>query len=974
MKKILSVFLAVMMLITSVPFTSLGVSSSDPISLPKSTYEVGEAIIPEIWDVSYSSWDWIGLYLKDDSIDGSVESLWWIYAAYVTDSTNFANGTGGQDFTPNTTRPDFYNYFVNGLIAPGKYKLVYFEDDSYTSTDCEYFTVVEGNPGQGGEVVNPDGERPDVTNVSIGDKITLGTYNGEPITWVCVDIDENGPLMLSEDVLCYKQFDAAGSDSTYHTDGWGYIRESYGSNCWYDSNIRQWLNTSGTVEYSHCKPIYSNEVGFMSNFSEAELSCVKNVTQKTYVNSWESKRTGYTDGGSTAVPPVTTIAELDRDYSSYWYQNVTDSFFLLGQEQIYNIYSNDSSYVYYDTPYITRIVGNNDVGACFEQVYVVNGKNSLAISSAYSNNGIRPAFYLDVDGFSDEPEDVVTGEQFPVGYDFYEDSYSFENYTSVIPYGYFKTMYNDGKAWSLCTKNWLQGGVCFGMSYTTASLYNGLPSGHTIRNLSGNSVLSIGNYSLTLETFIDYAHIYQFSQEFAEGTVWTNGTTIYNLVKQYLENDNIGVTIGMTRKDKTGGHRVLAIGIDGNDILIDDPNNMDSYERLTVNSDGSWTFSGLAGWNNATCNIRYNLDYFGPYKFIRTMTPLNVNDSFIDNSTIESIAQNSTSDYLSKDSVLLSVKSSDYSLKNKEFDKVEFESTNTLDQSDDFDLYWIDKDETITITDIETEGSEIEVAGNDNIVKIKLDSSPEVNVTIDEEENIAEANVATNKGDSFEIDRVSFDDNSNPQILTISGTANGTEITATQTETGLLVTGISDGTVTLSKDDEVISTQEIKDAESDIEITYDTDGSSDDLDVEYHSHSYSSTETKTATCKEKGEITYTCSCEDTYTEEIPVNPDNHIGKTEVRNSSESTCEKNGYTGDIYCLDCGEKILEGESKELLDHNYNADGICEMCGKDRTENCTHMCHKTGFMGIIWKILRFFYKLFGSNPVCQCGVKHY
>lgn len=40
----------------------------------------------------------------------------------------------------------------------------------------------------------------------------------------------------------------------------------------------------------------------------------------------------------------------------------------------------------------------------------------------------------------------------------------------------------------------------------------------------------------------------------------------------------------------------------------------------------------------------------------------------------------------------------------------------------------------------------------------------------------------------------------------------------------------------------------------------------------------------------------------------------------------------------------------------------------------DDCTHMCHKGGFMGFLWKIIRFFQKLFGLNPVCICGEAHY
>ena len=41
---------------------------------------------------------------------------------------------------------------------------------------------------------------------------------------------------------------------------------------------------------------------------------------------------------------------------------------------------------------------------------------------------------------------------------------------------------------------------------------------------------------------------------------------------------------------------------------------------------------------------------------------------------------------------------------------------------------------------------------------------------------------------------------------------------------------------------------------------------------------------------------------------------------------------------------------------------------------TAPCEHMCHKDGFLGFLWNIINFFYKLFGLNPICECGAAHY
>ena len=40
----------------------------------------------------------------------------------------------------------------------------------------------------------------------------------------------------------------------------------------------------------------------------------------------------------------------------------------------------------------------------------------------------------------------------------------------------------------------------------------------------------------------------------------------------------------------------------------------------------------------------------------------------------------------------------------------------------------------------------------------------------------------------------------------------------------------------------------------------------------------------------------------------------------------------------------------------------------------KNCSHICHNVGLVAVIWKILRFFYKIFGINSICACGEAHY
>ena len=68
--------------------------------------------------------------------------------------------------------------------------------------------------------------------------------------------------------------------------------------------------------------------------------------------------------------------------------------------------------------------------------------------------------------------------------------------------------------------------------------------------------------------------------------------------------------------------------------------------------------------------------------------------------------------------------------------------------------------------------------------------------------------------------------------------------------------------------------------------------------------------------------------------------------TEVRNGKEATCTEEGYTGDVYCTDCGQLVAQGETIPALGHKaelrnakdatcteagYTGDEVCTVCGE-------------------------------------------
>ena len=130
-------------------------------------------------------------------------------------------------------------------------------------------------------------------------------------------------------------------------------------------------------------------------------------------------------------------------------------------------------------------------------------------------------------------------------------------------------------------------------------------------------------------------------------------------------------------------------------------------------------------------------------------------------------------------------------------------------------------------------------------------------------------------------------------------------------------------------------------------------------------HDGATTETviTASTCKTHGAASVVCDLCGKRLEdkELALDPANHEGDTEVRNAKAATCKEEGYTGDTYCLGCGNvKQTGAATPKSTAHNWNggvvtkdatctATGVktftCTVCGTTRTETINAKGHSWG-----------------------------
>lgn len=824
-KSLLALTLALIMVLGVAPISELAGVDWASLFAPKAeaegkTYKVGDIIefgsYPQskVTDSSLVSalnkaskkWVSYGYYSGNGSYDIMVQGDWMEYADFTY------NGTKYRAVTFSQYRP----YRTSAVFSSGN---SYQDNNGYTTNNTYYFKY-------------------------------------ESLKWRV--LDHSTGLALCESIIDSQAY----SDTAYsyerdpygYTAYWNDAAHTHYANDYATSSIRAWLNDdfyNTAFSSSQKASILTSELdnkAYSTSYSEYDS---ETTYDKVFLLSWsEMQNTAY--GFTANTRSSSTRQAKGTDYAKcqgLW----------VGSSNEYSIQRLRSAGEGSDYACVVVSDGNLDYDWDVRHTYYgVRPAIKISNLGSMTNNTATSAPDSSNPVTSNSNSKSDTSRHFPKGYKFEEDSYNFSNYGDTISKKYFTTLYGAEKGKLLYKKYHKQGGLCFGMAYTTAAIYNGYPSCskistldkglfkykycENIRDILNNKVkrlsdptmdktlisskLPIGENVIGIEDYIKYAFVYQFSKTVSDTSVWCdNANVILNLAKQYTDENKIGLTIGITGKDKgMGGHRVLVVGYEGNDILVDDPNKTSGWNRITVNPDGSWTFGNA---DNNSYYIRYNVDYQRPFELLKSGKTETADKEFLDNTAagetyVEDI------DTLDKESKLLAVDSDSYDLDEKKFSAVYLESGD----GQSVNAYWTDKT-TASIKNINGGNRAVEFAGNGYIISAIVADSSDVDMTLNKNKFKTQVNSKKGSECTISVDACREDDSNNDisKKIEIVGTATDGEVTVERINKGIRVLGIENGTVNYYIDDNMVSTEKTDGNGDFFDIKYDAQGEDDTLQI-----------------------------------------------------------------------------------------------------------------------------------------------
>lgn len=480
--------------------------------------------------------------------------------------------------------------------------------------------------------------------------------------------------------------------------------------------------------------------------------------------------------------------------------------------------------------------------------YFDGGATADLNNISLTRRGVRPALKINPNVSLEK-----INEQYPDGYDYEKDSYNFSNSSvaDTVSVDIYKDVFGDQKGqivYDVKEKGRDSHGLCYGMAATTGSLLLDIPYVDSFLKLTGpcetisdinRGTKSIELDMITAKTFIKYGYVTQYSTH-AE-RIW-DCESLYNAVWDYVNNGGAPIIVAMlsgdeynedeSKYEQTVGHAVLAIGIEGNDtIIVDDSNSPDEERKITLtrNSDGEFTgewkcndYSWSYGNNNAEGTpshvgiIGYTKQILLPsmVKMYHAELDTNITYAEEDESSdaicdFEEIDTEYNLLYTSSDEINIACDSD-------KLMKIDDPITGGSIFSDSSSLYWIDKDKDISLENTSDEDVQVKFTDNYSGIATTLTTGSKINALADDStDNYVDIDCVD--GQNVDVTFSVVDCTGEKVEIVVSATANDENISASLTDNGISISGVSDGDVSVVKYDEIVETKTITETEIELE-------------------------------------------------------------------------------------------------------------------------------------------------------------
>lgn len=381
---------------------------------------------------------------------------------------------------------------------------------------------------------------------------------------------------------------------------------------------------------------------------------------------------------------------------------------------------------------------------------------------------------------------------YPSGYNLNDDRLGFPNPKKVIEDEIYKKGYGNVKGWCMYQlhENGKAHGLCYGMAAVTSALLQNRSAINSFSSYNGGYVKSMSEiyqdafsniFNIDILTYVKYGFIYQYSSDTSDYRESTEGDLngLYTAVKNYVNGNGDGVVISLWNKNglfKENGHGVYAVGLKEslNEIIIfiDDSNFHGTIRELTISKDfSSWSYMD---YNSSNGIISYDMPGDVIYNVgLQIGCDARAVPTYMSQSNLLVASTNE----LSADSEL-----------------VEINSTSGDDETDNINAYWLN-DGLNSVTLTSEENSEITVSDVNSSVSAAISANADAQFNVDDD-GINSVTYESNANDNAVITFVTADNDGNLITTTITGTASGSEVVATEIDNGVQVTGLNNITVT----------------------------------------------------------------------------------------------------------------------------------------------------------------------------------